>query len=370
MTDAAISPAHTYAEEQTAAIPATVDASFPDLVWAHFEWDTQRRHDHRVDPEVEQRYRRTLKAFEAEYGEIVNAYWSQSDASAVAVTVKQTAPWRYNEMRFHRVTDWVTRSVPAIPDALNRCETLAMKAQEVLRGTSEQITIQWIYSVASHLLGFIERSEGKPHEGQARHAATSAERELEKLEKYYDLAGMKTGRIVYTTGMIWGVLALVGIAAFTWIIGVFNWHTEGTQTFFACYAAGALGALVSVMSRMASARNEWVVDYEVGRPALRFLGSVRPLVGAIFGLAGYFAVKAGIFQVEPTGTSSSPFYWYTSLSFLAGFSERFTKVLGDSADRMVPGGGKLTAKASSSAQPPPEPPPAAEELPSAATAEG
>jgi hypothetical protein len=228
--------------------------------------------------------------------------------------------------------------------------------------------------VASHLLGFIERSEGKPHEGQARHAAKSAERELEKLEKYYDLAGMKTGRIVYTAGMIWGVLALIGIAAFSWIIGAFDWHSEGTQTFFACYAAGALGALVSVMSRMASARNEWVVDYEVGRPALRFLGSVRPLVGAIFGLAGYFAVKAGIFQVEPTGTSSSPFYWYTSLAFLAGFSERFTKVLGDSADRLVPGGGKLTSNASSSAQPPPEPPPApppaAEELPSAATAEG
>ena len=74
MTDAAISPPHSYAEEQTAAVPATLEASFPDLVWAHFEWDSQRRHDHHIDPEVEERYRRTLAAFEEEYGEIVNAY--------------------------------------------------------------------------------------------------------------------------------------------------------------------------------------------------------------------------------------------------------------------------------------------------------
>jgi hypothetical protein len=370
MTDAAISPSRTYADEQAATVPATLDASFPDLVWAHFEWDTQRRHDHQIDPQVEERYRRTLAAFEREFGDIVNAYWSQSDASAVAVTLKKHR-LRYDEMRFHRVTDWVTRSVPAVPDALNRCETLAMKAQEVLRGTSEQITIQWIYSVASHLLGFIERSEGKPHEGQARHAAKSAERELEKLEAYYDLAGMKNGRIVYTGGMIWGVLVLVAIAVLLWIFGLFNPHSPVMQTFFACYAAGALGALVSVMSRMASARNEWVVDYEVGRPALRFLGSVRPLVGAIFGLSLYFTLKAGILQIEPAKPERA-FYWYTSLAFLAGFSERFTKVLGDSADRILPGTGKLTAHASSSAHPPPEPPPAAakDDLPSAASAEG
>jgi len=155
-----------------------------------------------------------------------------------------------------------------------------------------------------------------------------------------------------------------------WIFGAFDAHSRDIQTFFACYAAGALGAIVSVMSRMASARSEWVVDYEVGRPALRFLGSVRPFVGAVFGLALYFTVKAGILQIEPNKLGT-PFYWYTSLSFLAGFSERFTKVLGDSADRLLPGGGKLTAQASSSAQPPPEPPPAAkDDLPSAASAEG
>jgi hypothetical protein len=172
---------------------------------------------------------------------------------------------------------------------------------------------------------------------------------------------MKAGRIVYTGGMLFGVIGLVAVAILSalvlWIFGAFDSHSTGIQTFFACYAAGALGAIVSVMARMASARNEWIVDYEVGRPALRFLGSFRPFVGAIFGVAMYFTVKAGLLQITPSSKSTS-FYWYTSLAFLAGFSERFTKVLGDSADKLLPGGGKLTAQASSAGATTPPPPPA------------
>jgi hypothetical protein len=363
MSDAAISQTRTSTKEVSEAVAVTTAAvTFPDLVWAHFEWDSQRRHGNGIDPQLEVRYREARARFEREYGELVSVYWSQTDASAVAVTVKRYGklhPGTDSDIRFHRVTDWVTRSTPGIPDALNQCETLAMKAREVLRGTSEQITMQWIYAVASHLLGFIERNEGKPHEGQARRAAKEAHSELARLEAYYDLAGMKEGRIVYTGGMLFGVVGLVAIAILSavvlWIFGAYDTHSRDIQTFFACYAAGALGAIVSVMSRMASARNEWVVDYEVGRPALRFLGSFRPFVGAIFGLALYFTIKAGLLQIEPNKAGTS-FYWYTSLAFLAGFSERFTKVLGDSADRLLPlpGGGKLTGRASSgNHQPPP-----------------
>jgi hypothetical protein len=380
MTEAAISPAHVHTKEQTAqetvAATEALEPTFPDVVWAHFQWDTQRRHppeDGKLDPTLEQRYRQALKAFEEEHGPIVNVYWSQTDASAVAVTVKPTGRLHFDEMRFHRVTDWVTRSTPAIPDALNRCETLAMKAQEVLRGTSEQITIQWLYSVASHLLGFIERSGGKPHEAQAEHAAKDAQAELQKLEAYYDLAGMKAGRIVYTGGMVIGAVGLLALGIITalvlWIFTAFESPSIGIETFFACYAAGALGAIVSVMARMASARNEWIVDYEVGRPALRFLGGARPVVGAIFGLAMYFIVKAGLLQIAPTSKENS-FYWYTSLAFLAGFSERFTKVLGDSADKVMAGGGKLNAHASSAGTVTPPPPPSSnppsQEAPTAA----
>ena len=61
------------------------------------------------------------------------------------------------------------------------------------------------------------------------------------------------------------------------------------KTFFACYTSGAVGAIVSVMSRMSGDR--FTVDYEVGRHALRWLGSFRPLIGAVFGVALYFVAQ-------------------------------------------------------------------------------
>jgi hypothetical protein len=332
-----------------------VAPSFPDLAWTHHEWDAARRKGV-VDREAEARYRRTLAAFERQYGELVSVYWSSADASGVAVTVKPRGGLNFGDcdVRFHRATDWVTRAVPGIPETLDRCETLAMKTREVLRSTSERVATQWIFSIASHLLGYLERTDGKLHPEAARHAAREAHAELEKVEHYYDRAGTKAGRIVYAQGMVLGAIALVVVAGVSaGVLRAVRAYEHGdareVRTFFACFAAGALGAIVSVMTRMASERTKLVVDYEVGRTNLMLLGAFRPFVGSIFGLALYFAVKGGLLQVKPINERTS-FYWYTVLSFVAGFSERFTKVLIDSAEKAVPG------MASAPAQPPAPPP--------------
>jgi len=342
MTEAAISQPGTAIAERESA-PATVAApSFPDVVWAHYEWDAGRRAGQAVDPAVEQRYRRTLAEFEQQHGELVSVYWSRADASAVGLTVKPLSPLSFGDaaVEFHRATDWVTRSTPAIPEALDHCETLSRKVREVLRSTSERIAMQWIFSVAADLLKNNERTNGKPDEHEARKVAHEAQLELHRIEGYYDRAGMKAGRIVYAQGMILGAAFLIVFAFLAagvlWLFGAYDAHSSDIQRFFACYAAGALGAIVSVMSRMASEKNRLVVDYEVGRSNLWLLGAFRPFVGAIFGLALYFAVRGGLLQITPKNENS--FYWYTALSFLAGFSERFTKVLIDTAEHTVEGG--------------------------------
>jgi len=340
MSEAALPHAKTGVVARERAAALTTTTTFADLVWAHFQWEASRRASGTAQPELEERYRRTLAEFERAQGSILSAYWSRTDASAVAVT---SSPGRFGraDVRFHRVTDWVTHGIPAIPDALDECETLATRAREVLQATSERITIQWIFSVASHLLGLIERSDGAPSEQAARHAAQEARDELDEIERYYRRAGLKAGRIVYAQGMLLGVLVLVVLAfvaaGVLWLFHAYRGDSEGIQTFFACYAAGALGAIVSVMSRMASERTRLSVDYEVGKPALRFLGGLRPILGAIFGLSLYFSVKAGLLQITPK-KGNSAFYWYTALSFFAGFSERFTKVLIDTAEKTVDGG--------------------------------
>jgi hypothetical protein len=365
MTDAALPhPGEAAEAGRIDARESDVAPSFPDLAWTHHEWDARRR-EGADDREAEQRYHRTLAAFQREYGELVSVYWSSADASGVAVTVKPRGRLSFGDcdVRFHRATDWVTRTIPGIPGTLDRCETLAMKTREVLRGTSERVAMQWIFSIASHMLGYIERTDGRVDEEQARRAAHEANEELSQVERYYDRAGMKAGRIVYAQGMILGVVALVlvaGLAALLlWAFGAYDTRSEEIRTFFSCFAAGALGAIVSVMTRMASERNKLVVDYEVGRSNLMLLGAFRPFVGSIFGLALYFAVKGGLLQVKPIDEKTS-FYWYTVLSFFAGFSERFTKVLIDSAEKALPG----TAPPRTHPGPPPHssaktPPPAA-----------
>jgi hypothetical protein len=328
MTDVAIR-----LDETTTRAPAPTmsdSASFPELVWAHFKWEQEVHADHRVPPEVEARYRATLRSFEREHGKILEAYWSTTCASAVAVTIKR-APrpfcWFGKDptLRFHRATEWVMKDAPAVADLMQRCDTLAIRTGEVLRGTTERIAMQRIFNVASHLLGFLDRNAGKPSDVELRHVVESQTRELKQVRDYYFRAGANAGRIVYFWGMMIGAAAMAALAPLIWLtMKGFDVSTNQLKTFFACYAAGTVGAVVSVVSRMSKA-DTFKLDFEVGRPALRRIGSFRPLIGSVFGVVAYFVLESGILDIRVEGHEK--FFYYGTLAFVSGFSERFTKVL-------------------------------------------
>jgi hypothetical protein len=337
MTDVAVSLADSEARSATAG----AHPSFPELVWAHFKWEQDLHADRPVDPEVETRYRRALAAFEREHGELFDAYWSTTCASAVAVTVKR-APrplcWLGKDpyLRFHRASEWVMRETPAVADLMQRCDTLAIRTGEVLRGTSERIAMQRIFNVASHLLGFIDRADGKPAEADTARVVESQTRELRQVRGYYFRAGANAGRLVYFWGMMIGVAVLAVLApVIALTMNAFDVGAEQLKTFFACYTAGGLGALVSVISRM-SKGNTFTLDFEVGRPALRRIGSFRPFLGAVFGVVTYFVLESGI--LETTREGRELFFYYGTLAFVAGFSERWTKVLLGAAEQAATGG--------------------------------
>jgi hypothetical protein len=343
MTDVAVP----LAEE--APLPAAeVEISFPELVWAHFRWEQELHAGRTPHPLTEARYRAALASFERRHGELLGAYWSTTRASAVAVTVKRAPKplcWlgKDPQLHFHRATDWVTKESPQIADVMHRCETLAIRVSEVLRGTGEFVAMQWLLAIASHLLGFIDRADGVPSTAEARQLAREQLQELAKVEEYYDRAGGNAGRLVYFWGMMTGVVTLTVlapiVAAVFLLFDLYDSHTHELQTFFACYAAGALGALVSVMSRMNAGSDKFSLDYEVGRNSLRRLGSFRPFLGAVFGVALYFTLSSGILQTEIPPDRSKAFFYYGTLAFVAGFSERWTKVILGGAERTIPVGG-------------------------------
>ena len=330
------------------ALSASECVTFPELVWAHFLHQRALRENGELHGPAEDEFRRQLDRFTAEQGPIINAYWCTREASAVAITEQRGEKclglrflWRGRpNIRFHAATDWATRDAPEISHALHQTETLAIRVSEVLSCTSERIAMQWLLSIGGSLLSAVDGTEKKVNRQELVATARRSRAELAQVESYYDRAGEKTGRLVYFWGMLIGIfiLALLAVPA-AGAYELFGNHpltNEAPRTFFVCYAMGAVGAIVSVMMRMAAKSATGFVDYEVGRPSLRRVGSFRPVIGAVFGVVVYFALKSGIIQLTTTGAKPSV-YFYATFAFIAGFSERWTMVLLGGAEKMLGG---------------------------------
>jgi hypothetical protein len=330
---------------------ADVQVTFPDLTWDHFHWEHQRRTGKCAQPKAAGRYRETRAAFEARYGEIVGEYWSIVEPSGVALTLKKAPPLLrpiINDTRqFHRSTDWVTRHNPPLADLLFDCENLAIRISEVLRYTSESVGLKRIMAVASHVLGVIDRADGKVDGAEATRIAAEENRELREIRDYYRRAGVRIGLTVYTQGMIIGLLLMALLLALV-VLPLVRWSSvewgSHLHEIVISVAAGAIGAFVSVLQRMASDKSKFTVHYDLGKRTLYMLGSYRPVLGAVFGAFTYFVLASGILGTSPPGDTNplSPdtnLYYYGSLAFVSGFSERFTQVLAKSVEGLMPAQG-------------------------------
>jgi hypothetical protein len=319
--------------------------TFPDLTWDHFHWEHLRRTGECAQPKAARRYRETRAAFEARYGEIVGEYWSIVEPSGVALTLKKApfllSPFINDRRQFHRSTDWVTRHNPPLADVLFDCENLAIRISEVLRYTSESVGLKRIMAVASHVLGVIDRDEGKVDQAEARRIATEENHELREIRDYYRRAGVRIGLTVYTQGMIIGLfliallLALVVMPLVLW--NSVEWDSHLHEIVISG-AAGAIGALVSVLQRITADKSKFTVHYDLGKRTLYMLGSYRPILGAVFGIFTYFVLASGILG-SPLLPDTDNLYYYGSLAFVSGFSERFTQVLAKSVEGLVPAQG-------------------------------
>jgi hypothetical protein len=308
--------------------------SFPELVWVHFLRQRELQEDGRQPYEgrAEERYREFEKRFEAKHGAIVSQYWCTTEASGIALTIKRRPLLLADTVKLHWATDWSTKDKPKLMRLLYECETLAVRVQEVLRDTSRRLAIQSLFNVISFLLAFAETEHSNDDRAVAE-VTRSTRAGLKEIDTYYRNAASRSGQIVYVGGMLLGMVPPLLLSIAGWIvIGLGHHappgHPHQTSTASAigigllCFSAGAVGALMSVMSRLSSGKVK--VDWEFGKDTLRTLGSLRPFVGAVFGLMTYVALKSGVIGIDLSNKAGSSYY-FVVFSFAAGFSERLAQ---------------------------------------------
>jgi hypothetical protein len=295
--------------------------SFPELVWVHFLRQQElQRGDHRpYEGPAEDRYREFEDRFEAKHGEIVSQYWCTNEASGIALTIKRRPLLLADTVHLHWATDWSTKDKPKLMKLLFDCETLAVRVQEVLRDTSRRVAIQSLFNVISFLLGFAETKQAENDRSVAELDRAIRTR-LAKIETYYRNAAVRSGQIVYVGGMLLGMSLMIPLA----IAGGFILWRHPLNVLgigLICFCVGAVGALMSVMSRLSSGKVR--VDWEFGKDTLRTLGSLRPFVGAVFGVMTFIALRSGV--IADLSNRQGRSYYYIVFAFAAGFSERLAQ---------------------------------------------
>ncbi len=305
---------------------------FAELVLVHYLRQLAVYKNREYGGPREDTYQAKLKAFIAANGRIVEAYWCTRQPSGVAVTETTERSWRRlwftrQVVYFHSETDWITGECPEIADQVYASRALAVKIGEVLRGTSELIAMQWLVSAVERVLGFIDQSEQPPDEKDVARVVTANQKELAQILAYHNKAAEAQARLVYFQGMMRGGALLGGLVAVIALVlyatHFSRWHSPTTQALFLAAAMGGAGAIISVMSRMAG-KGAFSVDHEVGRKMVRRLGSLRPFIGATFAVALYFGFASNLVQL---GTEQKTIYFYAIVSFLAGFSERWARLM-------------------------------------------
>ena len=320
--------AHPYEETVAAADEAPAPTqprqrvSFADLVEAWAVRDESAEADHR--------YSERRGAFESTHGEITDGYICEVGPLAIILTaqpptrLEKLLLFRKERIQLYTDTEHLVRRHPEVAHLLHRAEVQYVSVKQALRGLSQRLLVNWLFVWNRDVM-----IAAAPQEGVAPAPFEPAEirrldRELDLIDASYEQAASREAQIVYLGGMLMGVLALCALAV---PVGLLLSGTDvpvDLTIFFGSLIAGALGALVSVVTRMSA--DKFHVRHEVGRGYVQRVAAFRPFIGSVFGLLVYFALAGGLIrQINLPDTESGRFAFFLVFAFAAGFSERMVK---------------------------------------------
>jgi hypothetical protein len=214
---------------------------------------------------------------------------------------------------------------------VERCRALLVESEEVLKGQRRYLIVKSTFSLLTMLFaaidGVFQQLPGAAAVERLEEIATYVEKQSEETARSIGELALQRDRRevqqIYLFGMIPG-LVLVGAIVFG--LTEARFRTVNLYYWRIAIAAGAVGALLSVMARTARAEHSKTarIDDQAGKALIFCAGAFRPIVGALLGLALYVFVESGLLPLKIPGGSQA-FYFLAAISFLAGFSERLAQ---------------------------------------------
>jgi hypothetical protein len=298
-------------------------------------------------------YQHVLSRFQEYHGKITNLYYCSHIKAGAARTDKDMddiflSCHAINASLDPRHVSQISTSGdldPAIELLLFKCKLLHTKTIRLLSGDDRRQCAAMCYSIIVHLLNLADHIQGAASAhgaGKSAKVLAFLRRELDRAERYQAEAAERRAQLRYMKGMVLGAAGLLALGLVLLLVGIalpevmhdqLNFinaqfspsNTAGTNAvaaLIASFTAGALGAVVSVMARI-SAR-KCILDSDAGETILVRLGAFRPLIGALFGGIAFSMIAGGVLPIRPNNTDGN-IYFYATLAFFAGFSERFAQ---------------------------------------------
>ncbi|TYP87580.1 hypothetical protein [Blastococcus xanthinilyticus] len=284
-------------------------------------------------------YEQVKLEYQRENGKIKDEFYARNIRNTGAVLIQppgfMAGPRGVRRIRV-RYDNAITAGVqPSFEAALWRARALERESGLVLGGRSRKVLTEMIFVIIAYLLGVLDSLKatgnlGAPGDRERIQAALDAVKdELERLDAFRRSAARKASLRWYLVGLPIGGAVIV---AMTWSARRLELIGTPPTLMQICLACGGIGAIVSVMVRITRGQN-LVIDSEQGHAVTLLAGAFRPLIGAVFGAALYVFMEGGLLPIARPGEADVEGYFFASVAFLAGFSERWAQ---DTIVRSVP----------------------------------
>ena len=304
---------------------------------------TERRQFLRLAPRLEQLY----GALHG--GALEDTYFCPHILAGAVITADHEIHLRYPP-------EAVAAVAPEFEEAIWRCTSLSRQGFPDMNTVDHRMALRILHSLAVYLLGVLDSQHTASREsGEDDRAAGSrrieesivvANRELDHAAAFIEQAGRRTTLRRYTQAMPIGVTFVILLG---WVLSLAPGSELELGLTLGILAAGAIGAVISVLARITHGKMD--VDPRAGGFAVRLSGACRPVLGAVFGVALYVVLMSKLIPVDIPADNATRAYFFYTLAFLAGFSERLAQDVFTAAEQTITPAVRTQTRRSATASP-------------------